>query len=100
MRILTVILFLLSSHAFAEKLFDLVSDGYGFLHKASFITFDGCDYDKPYKVGRYYFVCKEYGYTYNYGDVVILSHKEYSYKSHYMCVDAEHCYKGELIEPY
>lgn len=77
----------------SEEAFDLFKQGYVAVHEQCCISFDGCEHDKAYTLGAYIFVCSEYGYSYNYGDITIISDS----RNFYMCIDDDQeCYEGVL----
>lgn len=83
-----------------EKLVQLYERGYKRIHTEGYLSFDGCEYDKPYKVGPYIFLCQVYWYHYSYGSVKLVARElEYQGKkmlSVYLCVSDDLCMRGEL----
>lgn len=75
-----------------EEAAELIKKGYTQTSDYCCISFDGCDYDKLYKLGSYIFECNDYSYSYTFGDVYILSN---GYSS-YLCTDDGTCYEGTL----
>lgn len=88
--------------ASAEELRDLVRQGYSLFHQECCVEFDGCDDNKAYVIGPYVAICQEYGYSYSYGDVMILA-RRFTYQGrqinlYYLCPDGDdECYQVNLL---
>jgi hypothetical protein len=84
----------------AENMRELVKSGFKVLYQGT-MEFDGCDHDKAYVIGPYIAVCEEYGYSYSYGDVLIMI-KTLRYQGRqvnlfYLCPDDDdECYQISL----
>lgn len=84
----------------AERMVDLFRSGHQVLHTEGYISFDGCEWDKVYKLGPYLFICRSYEYHYQYGKAEILirvfEHQGQRIASTYLCVSEETCVRGDL----
>jgi hypothetical protein len=84
----------------AEDIRDLVRQGFRAFHQG-IIEFDGCDYDKAYVVGPYIAICEEYGYSYSFGNVIIMAttvpYRGGQISLFYLCPeDDDECYQVTL----
>jgi hypothetical protein len=84
----------LSAHSAtaAERMIDLLRDGYRVLYTEPYLSFDGCDYDKAWKVGPFIFLCRSYDYIYHYGEADLLEGNG----SYYLCLGEDSCISGDL----
>jgi hypothetical protein len=84
----------------ADRMVDLFRSGYRVFHTEGYISFDGCEWDKVYKLGPYIFICRTYEYYYHYGQAEILvrvfDHQGQRSVSTYLCVSEDTCVQGEL----
>src|ERR1700704_6552573 len=58
--------------AAGERMINLFRQGYQLVATEPYMSFEGCDFDKPIKVGAYIFMCRTYEYIYHYGKVELL----------------------------
>jgi hypothetical protein len=83
-----------------ERMVDLFRNGYQIVHTEPYLSFEGCQYDKVYKLGPFIFICRTYEYTYRYGQVEIMARVfEYGGQrivSAYLCVGEDQCLQGDL----
>ena len=86
--------------AAGERMIDLFRQGYQLVATEPYLSFEGCEFDKPIKVGAYIFMCQAYDYVYHYGKVELLGRtltaKGQSISSVYLCAGEEHCMAGAL----
>jgi hypothetical protein len=98
--LVTIFFLSLNLPSSAEDMRDLVRQGFRAFHQG-IIEFDGCDYDKAYVVGPYIAICEEYGYSYSFGNVIIMA-KTVPYRGSqislfYLCPeDDDECYQVTL----
>jgi hypothetical protein len=76
----------------AERMIDLLRDGYRVLHTEPYLSFDTCEYDKAWKVGPFIFLCRSYDYIYHYGEAELLEGNG----SYYLCLGEDSCILGDL----
>jgi hypothetical protein len=83
-----------------ERMIDLFRQGYQLVATEPYLSFEGCEFDKPIKVGAYIFMCQTYEYIYHYGKVELLGRtltaKGQSISSVYLCAGEDHCLAGTL----
>ena len=84
----------------AERMIELFRQGYRVFHTEGYLDYEGCEYDKTYKVGPYVFVCRTYSYSYHYGKAELMV-REIECQgrriySTYLCFDEEDCVQGDL----
>lgn len=83
-----------------ERMLDLFRQGYQLVATEPYLSFEGCEFDKPIKVGAYIFVCRTYEYVYHYGKAELLGRtlavKGQSISSVYLCAGEDHCMAGTL----
>jgi hypothetical protein len=86
--------------AAGERMIDLFRQGYQLVATEPYLSFEGCEFDKPIKVGSYIFMCRTYEYIYHYGKVELLGRtftaKGQSISSVYLCAGEDHCLSGDL----
>jgi hypothetical protein len=84
----------------AERMLDLVRDGYQLIYTDPYLAIEGCEYSKRVLVGPYTFMCRTDEYVFHYGKAALLSRTPAStwlfMSSAYICVDPDHCLAGEL----
>jgi hypothetical protein len=86
--------------AAGERMLDLFRQGYQLVATEPYLSFEGCEFDKPIKVGAYIFMCQTYEYVYHYGKVELLGRmltaKGQPTSSVYLCAGEDHCMAGTL----
>jgi hypothetical protein len=98
--LLAVALFAPRTAAAGERMIDLFRQGYQLIATEPYLSFEGCEFDKPIKVGAHIFMCRNYEYIYHYGKVELLGRtltaKGQSISSVYLCAGEDHCLAGDL----
>jgi hypothetical protein len=84
----------------AERMLDLVRDGYQLIYTDPYLAIEGCEYSKRVLLGPYTFMCQTDEYVYHYGKAALFGRTPASswlfMSSAYICVDPDHCLAGEL----
>ncbi len=81
--------------ASANEMVELFKSGYQIVY-TDYLDFDGCEWEKVYKIGPYYFECTDYEYFYTYEEVNIMSNGS---SSVYLCFEDEQCVQGHIFRP-
>lgn len=86
----------------ADRLPDLLQDGYRVIYTDPFLAIEGCEHSKRVIIGRYAFICLTDRYVWHYGKAVllVLEGNPWPFQpTAFICVDEEHCLAGELEAP-
>lgn len=82
-----------SLSAQAEEMLKLFKSGYQIVY-TDYLDFDGCEWEKVYKIGPYYFECTDYEYFYVYGEADIMSDGS---SSVHLCFEDGQCVEGRIF---
>jgi hypothetical protein len=86
----------------ADRLPDLLQDGYRVVYTAPFLAIEGCEHSKRVIIGSYSFICLTNRYVWHYGKAALLlleRNPGLFEPTAFICVDEERCLAGELETP-
>jgi hypothetical protein len=86
--------------AAAEHMANLLQQGYQLVATESYLSFEGCEFDKAIPIGGRIFKCQTFEYVFYYGKADVLGRtfvvKGRSISSAYLCAGEDHCMAGAL----
>jgi hypothetical protein len=85
--------------AAADRVPDLLRDGYRIAYTAPFLAIEGCEHSKRVIIGGYAFICLTDRYVWHYGNALLLTLERNPglfEPTAFICVDEERCLAGEL----